>query len=255
MAEYDFLLVHKPGASMGKADILSRRADYDRGEEDNKDVVFLKEDWFMQAINLRDLMGLKDQLKEGQRKLIESDVPRGVQQEEGVLTYQGRLFVPKGLRETVMRICHDAVWAGHPGASKTVELVRRDFWWPTMFADIRGYVRGCDKCQRTKPARTARRRPLHPNETPEAPWQIVTVDLIGELPESNGFNAICVVVDHFTKQIHAIPTTTKITAEGMAKLYRDHVFKLHGLPNKIIHDRETQFEAKMMKELYKLLDI
>ena len=49
--------------------------------------------------------------------------------------------------------------------------------------------------------------------------------------------------------------TTKITAEVMAKLYRDHVFKLHGLPNKIIHDRGTQFEAKMMKELYKLLDI
>ena len=81
------------------------------------------------------------------------------------------------------------------------------------------------------------------------------MDLIGELPESNGFNAICIVVDRFTKQIHAIPTTTKITAEGMAKLYRDHVFKLHGLPNKIIHDRGTQFEAKMMKELYKLLDI
>ena len=44
-------------------------------------------------------------------------------------------------------------------------------------------------------------------------------------------------------------------AEGMAKIYRDHVFHLHGLPRKIIHDRGTQFDAKMMKELYKLLHI
>ena len=41
----------------------------------------------------------------------------------------------------------------------------------------------------------------------------------------------------------------------MAKIYRDHVFRLHGLPRKIIHDRGTQFDAKMMKELYKLLHI
>ena len=87
------------------------------------------------------------------------------------------------------------------------------------------------------------------------PWQIVTVDLIGELPESNGYNAICVIVDRFSKQMHAIPTTTKLSAEGMAKIYRDHVFRLHGLPRKIIHDRGTQFDAKMMKELYKLLHI
>lgn len=55
--------------------------------------------------------------------------------------------------------------------------------------------------------------------------------------------------------MHAIPTTTKLTAEGMAQIYRDHVFRLHGLPKKIIHDRGTQFDASMMKELYKLLHI
>ena len=81
------------------------------------------------------------------------------------------------------------------------------------------------------------------------------VDLIGELPESNGYNAICIVVDWFSKQIHAIPTTTNLTAKGMAKIYRDHIFHLHGLPSKIIHDHGTQFDAAMMKELYKLLHI
>ncbi|THH07829.1 hypothetical protein EW145_g3112 [Phellinidium pouzarii] len=108
---------------------------------------------------------------------------------------------------------------------------------------------------RTKAVWTTRAKILHPNEVPESPWQVVTVDLIGELLASNNFNAICVIVDHFSKQMHAIPMTTKLTAEGMAKIYRDHVFRLHGLPWKIIHDRGTQFDAKMMKELYKLLHI
>ncbi|OCB83962.1 hypothetical protein A7U60_g8633 [Sanghuangporus baumii] len=48
---------------------------------------------------------------------------------------------------------------------------------------------------------------------------------------------------------------TKLMAEGMARIYRDHVFRLHGLPRKIIHDRGVQFDAKMIKELYKLLHI
>ena len=165
------------------------------------------------------------------------------------------VFVPDTARAAVLKESHDSPLAGHPGSTKTVELVRRDFWWPTLFSDVRAYVRGCNRCQRTRPVRTTRAKVLHPNEVPEAPWQIVTVDLIGELPESNGFNAICVLVDRFTKQIHAVPTTTKLTAEGMARIYRDHVFRLHGLPRKIIHDRGTQFDAQMMRELYKLLHI
>ena len=62
-------------------------------------------------------------------------------------------------------------------------------------------------------------------------------------------------MDQFSKQIHALPTTTKVTAEGMAALYRDQVFRLHGLPKKIIHDRGPQFDAKFMRELYKVLHI
>ena len=75
------------------------------------------------------------------------------------------------------------------------------------------------------------------------------------MPESKGYNAICVIVDQFSKQIHALPTTTKVTAEGMAALYRDQVFRLYGLLKKIIHDRGLQFNAKFIRELYKALHI
>ena len=78
---------------------------------------------------------------------------------------------------------------------------------------------------------------MHPHNTLAGPWQVISVDLIGELPESKGYNTICVIVDQFSKQIHALPTTTKVTTEGMAALYRDQVFRLYGLLKKIIHDR------------------
>lgn len=96
---------------------------------------------------------------------------------------------------------------------------------------------------------------LHPHAVPEAPWEEVTVNFIGKLLELNGYNVICIVVDCFSKQMHVIPMTTKLIAEGTAKIYHDHIFCLYGLPKKIIHNWGVQFNAKMMQELYKLLCI
>ena len=78
---------------------------------------------------------------------------------------------------------------------------------------------GCDACQRTKAYCERKYTPLNPNEIPSAPWEIILVDLIEELPMSQGFNTIYIIVDHFSKQIHAIPTNTKLTSEEMAKIY------------------------------------
>jgi len=54
---------------------------------------------------------------------------------------------------------------------------------------------------------------------------------------------------------HFIATTEKMSAEGLAKLFRDHVWKLHGLPESIISDRGIQFVVGMMKKMNNLLGI
>jgi len=54
---------------------------------------------------------------------------------------------------------------------------------------------------------------------------------------------------------HFVPTTEKTTAEGLARLFRDNVWRLHGLPESIISDRGPQFAAGLMKELNGLLGI
>jgi len=63
------------------------------------------------------------------------------------------------------------------------------------------------------------------------------------------------VVDKFIKIAHFVPTTERMSAEGLAQLFRDNVWKLHGLPDSIISDRGPQFVAEIMKELNCMLGI
>jgi len=55
--------------------------------------------------------------------------------------------------------------------------------------------------------------------------------------------------------VHFIPTTEKMSAEGLAQLFRDNVWKLHGLPKSIISDRRPQFTVGLMRELNGMLEI
>ena len=93
-----------------------------------------------------------------------------------------------------------------------------------------------------------------PNPIPTGPWIDISVDFITGVPEVQGYNAILVVCDHFTKQVHVIPTT-ETSSLGLARLYRDHIWKLHKLPNTVISDHGSQFAAAFMKELNKILGI
>jgi len=81
------------------------------------------------------------------------------------------------------------------------------------------------------------------------------VDFITKLPLAQGYDSILVVVDQLTKMVYFIPTTEKTSAEGLARLFRDNVWKLHGLPESIISDRGLQFAAGLMRELNEILGI
>jgi len=94
-----------------------------------------------------------------------------------------------------------------------------------------------------------------PNSIPEKPWMHILADFITKLSLAQGYNSILVVVDWLTKMVHFIPTTEKTSAEGLARLFRDNVWKLHGLPESIISDRGSQFVAGLMRELNRMLKI
>jgi len=96
---------------------------------------------------------------------------------------------------------------------------------------------------------------LKPNEATTQPWKDITTDFIMGLPEVQGYDALFVTCCRHTKQAHIIPITTTTLARGLATLFRDHVWKLHGLPETALSDRGPQFAAEFIKELNEILGI
>ena len=177
--------------------------------------------------------------------------------EDGLLLYGGKVYVPRDdkLRSQIITLHHDSPVVGHPGKWKTLELISRNYWWPGMTRTVGSYVQSCTRCQQTKGERQLPQGKLQPNEIPSAPWEDISIDLITGLKKVKNFNAILTVVDRFTKQIHAIPTSDKLNSEGLAQLFRDNVWKHHGLPKTVISDRGPQFASNFTKELNKILGI
>jgi hypothetical protein len=150
---------------------------------------------------------------------------------------------------------HNTHIARHAGRFKTLELISRNYWWPQMSRYIGTYVKTCDLSNWTKVQCRQPIGELHPSETPEAPWDMISIDFIVELPESHGYDAIMCVVDSLTKRAHFIPMHTTINAEGTALLFLKKVWKHHGTPRVVVSDRGPQFIAGFTRELYKLLGI
>ena len=94
-----------------------------------------------------------------------------------------------------------------------------------------------------------------PNSILKKSWLHVSVDFITKLLLAQGYDLILVVVDKLMKMVYFIPTTEKTSAEGLARLFRDNVWKLYGLPKSIISDRGPQFVAELMRELNEMLGI
>jgi len=116
-------------------------------------------------------------------------------------------------------------------------------------------VKECNARQRNKNHTEQPAGKLMPNSIPEKPWTYISADFITKLLLAQGYDSILVVVDWLTKMVHFIPTTERMMAERLVRLFRDNVWKLHGLPESIISDRGPQFAAGIMRELNEILEI
>ena len=95
------------------------------------------------------------------------------------------------------------------------------------------------------------------SEVSKKPWTYLMVDFITKLPLVAGKDAILVICDKFSKSnmMHLVVTTEEISAEELARLFWDNVWKLHGLLESVVLDRGLQFTAELTKELNKILGI
>ena len=92
-------------------------------------------------------------------------------------------------------------------------------------------------------------------EVLEKLWMHILVDFITKLPIVAGKNAVLVVCDRLSKITHFVATTEGTTAEGLARLFRDNVWRLHGLLESVVSDRGLQFAAGLTKKLNRMLNI
>jgi len=123
------------------------------------------------------------------------------------------------------------------GQDKTIELIRRNFWWPKMNEQIIDYVRSCPECQKNK---TARHQPYglsSPLELPYAPWQSIAMDFITDLPTSEGCDQLWVIIDRFTKMAHFVPLPqNEKMAAHLAVRFAKEIWRFHGTPTDIVSD-------------------
>ena len=175
---------------------------------------------------------------------------------DGVWYFRHRVAVPSdlGVRQLIMRQCHDTLCAGHQGWTRTLELVARSFWWPRLSQWVRKYVAACASCQAQKPRATGKPGLLQPLPVPDTRWQSVSMDLMVELPKSeSGNDAVVVFVDRLSKRVHLAACTTTITAPQLARVFVKDVFRLHGVPKVLVCDRDPKFVSEFWRALFRIL--
>src|SRR5258707_1864788 len=176
---------------------------------------------------------------------------------EGVVLYRGKVYIPDNpqLHHDLVHVHHSAIVTGHPGCWKMLELVSQNYWWPGLSRYVAKFIAGCDACNQMKTFPTQKVGKLIPNKVPDRHWQVISVDMIGELPDSKGYNAVLMVVDRLSKRILAVPTVTSLDSTGVAQLFLEHVWRHHGLPEEVISNCGPAFVSNFSRELAALLAV
>ena len=157
------------------------------------------------------------------------------------------------MRDLLCYECHDSPIAGHIGVSRMSALLRRSFIWPGMKDNIVKQVRECYDCQQNKASHGRVQGMYTPLIPPIRRWSEVSLDFITDLPVTTvgKYDAILVVQDSTSRMIHLIPFCMTYGAVETANLYFKEVFRLHGLPDRIVSDRDTRFTSSFWQQLWK----
>jgi Integrase zinc binding domain len=102
------------------------------------------------------------------------------------------------MKQSILEMYHDHKTAGHPGITCTLALIAKEYWWPRMATFVKAYVQGCTVCQSMKSSTTRPKVPLVPIPPKQThiPFGTIMLDLITDLPISEGYDSILTVTDH-----------------------------------------------------------
>lgn len=273
LTDYDFIIIYRKGSENGRADALSRREDL-RSEEqvDNAPLLRATKDGNLvlgtRQVNLTWQAKPDDTWMQKIASRIEKDScldnwetkPHFSKQGE-IFLYNERQYVPSTLREQLVKEIHEHPLHGHQGVGKTISRLRRSYDFPGSRSMVQQVIKSCDKCNKSKAARHAPYGELQPIPPPERAWQTVTMDFIVKLPKSKepmtgvSYDSILVIVDKLTKYAYYIPYMESSDAKDLAYMFFKTVIAQHGLPTKIISDRDKLFTSNFWKCLMETMRI
>ena len=199
-----------------------------------------------QSIETHRLMQLWDQLEIKNRVLW-----RRFESKEGT---SSQLIVPREIRKEVLHELHAGAVGGHLGEEKTLGRLKERFYWPGHFTDVRNWCKTCAACAMRKTPPTRGRAPLK-NIQVGYPMQMVAMDILGPLPESDSGNSYLLVAsDYFTRwvEVYAIPNQEALT---VAKKLVDEMFCRFSPPEQLHSDQGRQFESELIQHICDLLQI
>ena len=160
------------------------------------------------------------------------------------------LCIPITMRQDIIDKIHGTVTGtAHGGFERTYGQIAHGFYWPKMVKDIRQFVSTCIICQKIKHARHLPYGLLQPIPIPQQLFEVVTMDFIGELPKSLGYDAIFVLICKLTKYAFFIPCNVTLTEKKAAQLFFDKIVTHVGLPKQIISNRDTRWRNIFWKEV------
>ena len=203
LSRFNLKWLYKAGVPMGKANALSRHEDHMIGIEDNNKgvlVILLEHIRQNKVLICNEGNKIHKKIKKATLKLLESEVftiSKDWKEEDGIIMKANQMYVPdkKDQRLQVVKLHHDTPVAGHPSYEKMIELLQRMYFWPGMTSFIKDYINRCDRCARFKGMNQASFGILNPLEAPHMPWVDITADFTTNLPISNGYDSILVVVN------------------------------------------------------------
>jgi hypothetical protein len=158
----------------------------------------------------------------------------------------------------ILQELHDGPSGGHPRIANTWNIIKRSYEGPRLRQLVEEYIKGCAKCQELKTNIPRKKTSLYPFNTAvdQGPFQYILMNLITDLPVSDGYNSILTIVDQgCTKAVKFIPCNKTINRQGVANEYLKHLVPWFGLPKRIISGRDPQFASHFSKALCKNLDI
>ena len=188
------------------------------------------------------------------RLVIENDILYRRWESEDGNRMKLQLVVPQSLVPEILKLLYENLISGHLGVTKTVERVRKIFFWSGLRQDVESWCRNCEVCCRQNNLRVKPRAPLVTSKV-DYPGERVATDIVGPfLKSANGSKYILVVSDYFTRWTEAFPIPNQ-EALTVARVFVNEYVCRCGVPVQLHTDQGRNFESKMVEEMCKILEI